>query len=54
MRPFTPLASLVLLSLQLAGSPLAARVQAIVDSVRQLELRDDLTLLAVSDETRVR
>jgi sigma-B regulation protein RsbU (phosphoserine phosphatase) len=37
-----------------AGNPLAARVQAIVDSVSQLELRDDLTLLAVSDEARGR
>jgi sigma-B regulation protein RsbU (phosphoserine phosphatase) len=33
-----------------AKTPLAGRVTAIVDSVSQLELRDDLTLLAVSDE----
>ncbi len=39
---------------QYAGVPLAGRVQAIVDSVKQLELRDDLTLLAVSDEGRAR
>lgn len=37
-----------------ADIPLAGRVQAIVDSVSQLELRDDLTLLAVSDEARAR
>jgi sigma-B regulation protein RsbU (phosphoserine phosphatase) len=37
-----------------AGVALAERVAAIVDSVSQLELRDDLTLLAVSDEARLR
>jgi len=36
------------------GVALAKRVAAIVDSVSQLELRDDLTLLAVSDEARLR
>jgi sigma-B regulation protein RsbU (phosphoserine phosphatase) len=37
-----------------AGLPLAGRVEAIVDSVSQLALKDDLTLLAVSDEARSR
>lgn len=37
-----------------AGMPLAGRVAAIVESVSQLALKDDLTLLAVSDETRPR
>jgi sigma-B regulation protein RsbU (phosphoserine phosphatase) len=36
-----------------AGIALAERVAAIVDSVSQLELRDDLTLLGVSDEARL-
>jgi sigma-B regulation protein RsbU (phosphoserine phosphatase) len=35
-----------------ADMPLARRVEAVVDSVSQLELTDDLTLLAVSDEAR--
>jgi sigma-B regulation protein RsbU (phosphoserine phosphatase) len=35
-----------------ADLPLARRVEAVVDSVSQLELTDDLTLLAVSDEAR--
>jgi sigma-B regulation protein RsbU (phosphoserine phosphatase) len=34
--------------------PLAGRVEAIVDNVSQLALKDDLTLLAVSDEARSR
>ena len=33
-----------------AGKPLCERVGAIVSDARRLELRDDLTLLAVSDE----
>jgi sigma-B regulation protein RsbU (phosphoserine phosphatase) len=37
-----------------AELPLADRVEAIVDSVAQLSLKDDLTLLAVSDEARSR
>jgi len=37
-----------------AHLPLAKRVAAVVDSVGQLALRDDLTLLAVSDEARAR
>jgi sigma-B regulation protein RsbU (phosphoserine phosphatase) len=37
-----------------ADIPLAGRVEAIVDSVSQLALKDDLTLLAVSDEARSR
>ena len=37
-----------------AGVALAERVAAIMDSVSLLELRDDLTLLAVSDEARLR
>jgi len=37
-----------------AELPLAGRVAAVVDSVGQLALRDDLTLLAVSDEARSR
>jgi sigma-B regulation protein RsbU (phosphoserine phosphatase) len=37
-----------------AGIATAERVAAIVDSVSQLALRDDLTLLAVSDEARLR
>jgi sigma-B regulation protein RsbU (phosphoserine phosphatase) len=37
-----------------ADLPLAGRVEAIVDSVGQLALKDDLTLLAVSDEKRAR
>jgi hypothetical protein len=32
----------------------AGRVKAVVDSVSQLALKDDLTPLAVSDETRPR
>jgi sigma-B regulation protein RsbU (phosphoserine phosphatase) len=39
---------------QLAGKPLAERVEAIVAEVSDFELHDDLTLLAVSDEARVR
>ena len=39
---------------QFADLPLAGRVEAIVDSVGQLGLKDDLTLLAVSDEARSR
>ncbi len=35
-----------------ADMPLAGRVETIVDSVSQLALKDDLTLLAVSDEAR--
>ena len=35
---------------QLAGRPLAQRVDAIVSEVARFELRDDLTLLAVHDE----
>jgi sigma-B regulation protein RsbU (phosphoserine phosphatase) len=34
--------------------PLAGRVEAIVDSVSQLALKDDLTLLGVSDSARSR
>jgi sigma-B regulation protein RsbU (phosphoserine phosphatase) len=37
-----------------AGKPLAARVAAITADVGRLELRDDLTLLGVSDEQRRR
>jgi len=37
-----------------AERPLAGRVEAIVDSVGRLALKDDLTLLAVSDEARFR
>jgi len=37
---------------RLAGKPVAERIQAIVAEVSSLELRDDLTLLAVSDEAR--
>ena len=37
-----------------AHMPLAGRVEAVVDSVGQLALKDDLTLLAVSDEERSR
>jgi sigma-B regulation protein RsbU (phosphoserine phosphatase) len=37
-----------------AGKPLAARVAAITADVGRLELRDDLTLLGVSDEARLR
>jgi sigma-B regulation protein RsbU (phosphoserine phosphatase) len=37
-----------------ADMPLAGRVEAIVDNVSQLALKDDLTLLAVSDEARSR
>jgi len=37
-----------------AHLPLAGRVEAIVESVSQLALKDDLTLLAVSDEARSR
>jgi sigma-B regulation protein RsbU (phosphoserine phosphatase) len=33
-----------------AGKPLAERIEAIVAQVSELELRDDLTILAVSDE----
>jgi sigma-B regulation protein RsbU (phosphoserine phosphatase) len=35
-----------------AGKPLAERIQAIVAAVAECELRDDLTLLGVSDEGR--
>jgi len=37
-----------------ADRPLARRVAAVVDSVGQLALKDDLTLLAVADEARSR
>jgi sigma-B regulation protein RsbU (phosphoserine phosphatase) len=37
-----------------ADMPLVGRVEAIVDRVSQLTLKDDLTLLAVSDEARSR
>ena len=37
---------------QLASKPLAERIQAILAEVSSLDLRDDLTLLAVSDEGR--
>lgn len=37
-----------------ADMPLARRVEAVVESVSQLALKDDLTLLAVSDEARSR
>lgn len=37
---------------QLGSKPLAERIEAIVAEVSSLELRDDLTLLAVSDEGR--
>jgi hypothetical protein len=33
-----------------AAKPLSARIAAITSDVGRLELRDDLTLLAVSDE----
>ena len=39
---------------QLASKPLAERIQAIIAEVSTLDLRDDLTLLAVSDEGRSR
>jgi sigma-B regulation protein RsbU (phosphoserine phosphatase) len=39
---------------QFADRSLAGRVEAIVESVSQLALKDDLTLLAVSDEARFR
>jgi sigma-B regulation protein RsbU (phosphoserine phosphatase) len=42
------------LILRFAAKPLAARVAAITADVGRLELRDDLTLLAVSDEQRRR
>jgi len=42
------------LASKFASEPLADRVAAIVDSVSQLTLKDDLTLLAVSDEARSR
>ena len=37
-----------------AGVALAERVAAIIDSVSRLTLRDDLTLLGVTDEARLR
>jgi sigma-B regulation protein RsbU (phosphoserine phosphatase) len=42
------------LASKFADKPLAERVAAVVDSVSQLTLKDDLTLLAVSDEARSR
>jgi sigma-B regulation protein RsbU (phosphoserine phosphatase) len=37
-----------------AGKPLSARIAAIASDVGRVELRDDLTLLAVSDERGAR
>ncbi len=42
------------LASKFADVPLAGRVEAIVECVSQLALKDDLTLLAVSDEARFR